>query len=71
MQLKQDILKEAVDIASVVTSSDELIDLEKSSDSPHPTNTFTNMLDILLKGIGVDNTTAPDDQDNSATANIL
>jgi len=71
MQLKQDILKEAVDIVSVVTSSDELIDLEKSSDPPHPTNTSTNMLDILLNGIGVDNTTAPDDQDNSATANIL
>ena len=71
MQLKQDILKEAVDIVSVVTSSDELIDLEKSSDPPHPTNTSTNMLDILLNCIGVDNTTAPDDQDNSATANIL
>jgi len=71
MQLKQDILKEAVDIVSVVTSSDELIDLEKSSDPPHRTNTSTNMLDILLNGIGVDNTTAPDDQDNSATANIL
>jgi hypothetical protein len=71
MQLKQDILKEAVDIVSVVTSSDELIDLEKSSDPPHSTDTPTNMLDILLNGIGVDNTIAPDDQDNTATANIL
>ncbi len=70
MQLKTDILKEAVDIVSAVTSSDEPIDLEKSSDTPHPTNTPTNMLDILLNGIGGDKTTS-DDQDNTATANIL
>ena len=70
MQLKQDILKEAVDIVSVVTSSDELIDLEKSSDPPHPTDTPNNMVDILLNGISVDKIT-PDDQHNTATANIL
>ena len=70
MQLKTDILKEAIDIVSAVTSSDEPIDLEKSSDPPHPSNTPTNMLDILLNGIGGDKTT-PDDQDNTATANML
>ena len=73
MQLKKYILKEAVDIVSVVTSSDEPIDLEleQSSDPPHPTDTSTNMLDILLNGIGGNNTTAHDDQDNTATTNIL
>ena len=70
MQLKTDILKEAIDIVSAVTSSDEPIDLEKSSDPPHPTDTLTNMLDILLSGIGGDKTT-PDDQDNTASAHIL
>ena len=70
MQLKTDILKEAIDIVSAITSSDEPIDLEKSSDPPHPTDTPTNMRDILLNGIGGDKTT-PDDQDNTATANIL
>ena len=70
MQLKTDTLKEAIDIVSAVTSSDESIDLEKSSDPPHPTDTPTNMLDILLNGIGGDKTT-PDDQDNTATAIIL
>ena len=69
MQLKTDILKEAI-IVSAVTSSDEPIDLEKSSDPPHPKDMPTNMLDILLKGIGGDKMT-PDDQDNTATANIL
>jgi hypothetical protein len=69
MQLKTDILKEAT-IVSAVTSSDEPIDLEKSSDPPHLTNTPNNMLDILLNGIGGDKTT-PDDQDNAATANIM
>jgi len=71
MQLKSDILKEAViDIVSAVTSSDEPIDPEKSYDPPHPTNTPTSMLDILLNGIDGDKTT-PNDQDNTATANIL
>jgi len=69
MQVKNDILKLAIDIGSAVTSSDEPIDPEKSSDPPHPTNTPTNMLAILLNGIGGDKTT-PDDQDNTATANI-
>ena len=69
MQLKTDILKEAI-IVSAVTSSDEPIDLEKSSDPPHPTDTPTNMVDILLNGISVDKIT-PDDRHNTATANIL
>jgi len=69
MQLKTDILKEAI-IVSAVTSSDEPIDLENSSDPPHHTDTPTNMLDILLNSIGGDKTT-PGDQDNTATANIL
>ena len=70
MQLKTDILKEAIDIVSAVTSSDEPIDLEKSSELSHPTNMPTNMLDVLLNSIGGDKTT-PDDQDNTATANML
>jgi hypothetical protein len=70
MQLKTDILKEAIDIVSAVTSSDEPIDLEKSFEHSHPTNMPTNMLDVLLNSIGGDKTT-PDDQDNSATANML
>ena len=70
MQLKTDILKEAIDIVSAVTSSDEPIDLEKSSELSHPTNMPTNMLDVLLNSIGGDKMT-PEDQDNSATANML
>jgi hypothetical protein len=70
MQLKTDILKEAIDIVSAVTSSDEPIDLEKSSELSHPTNMPTNMLDVLLNSIGGDKTT-PDIQDNTATANML
>ena len=70
MQLKTDILKEAIDIVSAVTSSDEPIDLEKSSELSHPTNMPTNMLDVLLNTIGGDKMT-PDDQDNTATANML
>jgi len=69
MQLKTDILKEVI-IVSAVTSSDEPIDLEKSSDPPHPTDMPTNMLDILFNCIGGDKTT-PDDQDNTATANEI
>jgi len=38
--------------------------------NPYPTDMPTNMLDILLNGIGGDKTT-PDDQDSTATANIL
>jgi hypothetical protein len=70
MQQKADILKEAIDIVSAVTSSDEPIDLEKSSELSHPTNMPTNMLGILLNSIGGDKMT-PDNQDNTATANIL
>ncbi len=70
MQLRIDILKEAIDIVSAVTSSDEPIDLEKSSELSHPTNMPTNMLDVLLNSIGCDKTT-PDNQDNTATANML
>ena len=70
MQLKTDILQEAIGIVSAVTSSDEPINLETTSDPPHSTNNPTNMLEILLNGIGGDNTN-PDDQDNTATANIL
>ncbi len=57
MQLKTDILKEAIDIVSAVTSSDEPIDLEKSSELSHQTNMPTNMLDVLLSSIGGDKTT--------------
>jgi len=70
MQLKTDILQEAIGIVSAVTSSDEPINLETTSDPPHSTNNPTNMLEILLNGIGGDKTN-PDDQDNTATANIL
>ena len=69
MQLKTDILQEAIGIVSAVTSS-EPINLEMTSDPPHSTNNPTNMLEILLNGIGGDNTT-PNDQDNTATANIV
>jgi hypothetical protein len=70
MQLKTDILKEAIDIVSAVTSSDEPIYLEKSSELSHSTNMPTNMLDVLLNSIGGDKTTH-DNQDNTATANML
>jgi hypothetical protein len=70
MQLKTDILKEAIDIVSAVTSSDEPIDLEQSSGPPHPTDTPTNMLNILLNNISGDETT-PDDQDNTTATNML
>jgi hypothetical protein len=70
MQLKTDILKEVIDIVSAVTSFDEPIDLEKSSELSHPTNMPTNMLDFLLNSIGGDKMT-PDNQDNTATANML
>jgi hypothetical protein len=44
MQLKTDILKEAIDIVSAVTSSDEPIDLKKSSAPPHPTDTLAKKI---------------------------
>ncbi len=45
-------------------------DLEKSSELSHPTNMPTNMLDVLLNSIDGDKRT-PDNQDNTATANML
>jgi hypothetical protein len=71
MQLKSDIFNEAVGSLSVATSSDEPNNLEESSDSLHPIKAPpNNMLDILLNGIGGDKTT-PNDQVNTANANML
>jgi hypothetical protein len=71
MQLKSDIWNEAVGSLSVATSSDEPNNLEESSDPLHPIKAPPiNMLDILLNGIGGDKTT-PNDQVNTATANML
>jgi hypothetical protein len=68
MQLKSDILNEAVGSLSVVTSSDDPNNLEESSDPLHPIEAPpANMLDILLNGIG--SMTTPNDQVNTATAN--
>jgi hypothetical protein len=70
-QLKSDILNEAVGSLSVTTSSDEPNNLEESSDPLHSIKAPPiNMLDILLNGIGGDKTT-PNDQVNTATANML
>jgi hypothetical protein len=80
MQLKTGILNEAIGSVSVATSSDEFINLEESSDPPHPDPPHsidtTNMLDILLNGIDGDkistiNVDTPDDQDNTVAANML
>ncbi len=69
MQLKSDILNEAVGSLSVATSSDDPNNLEESSDPLHPMEAPpANMLDILLNGIGGGMTT-PNDQINTATAN--
>jgi len=69
MQLKSDILNEAVGSLSGATSSDDPNNLEESSDPLHPIGApSTNMLDILLNGIGGGMTT-PNDQVNTATAN--
>ena len=55
----------------MATSSDEPNNLEESSDPLHPIEAPPiNMLDILLNGIGGDKTT-PNDQVNTATANML
>ena len=67
MQLKSDILNEAVGSLSVVTSSDDPNNLEKSSNPLEAPP--ANMLDILLNGIG--GTTTPYDQVNTATANQM
>jgi hypothetical protein len=69
MQLKSDILNEAVGSLSVATSSDDPNILEESSDPLHPIEAPpANMLDILLNGIDGGMTT-PSDQVNTATAN--
>ncbi len=53
----------------MATSSDDPNNLEESSDPLHPIEAPpTNMLDILLNGIGGGMTT-PNDQVNTATAN--
>jgi hypothetical protein len=72
MQLKSDILNEAVGSLSVATSSDEPNNLEESSDPLHPAIEAppSNMLDILLNDIDGDKTT-PNDQVNTATAYML
>ena len=50
MQLKTDILNEAVNSVSVAVPSDEVIDiLDEPSNPPLPAD--TNMLDILLNNI--------------------
>ena len=55
----------------MVTSSDDTNNLEESSDPIHPIKAPPiNMLVILLNGIGGDKTT-PNDQVNTATANML
>ncbi len=55
----------------MATSSDDTNNLEEPSDPLHPIEAPPiNMLDILLNGIGGDKTT-PNDQVNTATANML
>jgi hypothetical protein len=75
MQLKSDILNEAVGRFSVATSSDDPNNLEESSDplEAPPTGPLeappTNMLDILLNGIGGGGgggMTTPNDQVSTA-----
>jgi hypothetical protein len=71
MQLKSDILNEAVGSLSVATSSDEPNNLEEYSDPLHPIEVPPiNLLDILLNGIDGDKTT-PNNQVNTATANMI
>ena len=71
MQLKSDILNEAVGSLSVAMSSDDPNNLEESSDPLHPIEAPpANMLDILLNGIGGGLAT-PNDQVNTATAKQL
>jgi hypothetical protein len=68
MQLKSDILNEAVGSLYVAMSCDDPNNLEESSDPLHPIEAPpANMLDILLNGIG--SITTPNDQVNTATAN--
>ena len=69
MQLKSDILNEAVGSLSVATSSDDPNNLEESSDPLHPIKAPpANMLDILLNGIGGGMTTPNDQVNTAATA---
>jgi hypothetical protein len=72
MQLKTDILNEAVNSVSVAVPSDEVIDiLDEPSDPPLPAD--FNMLDALLNNIDENytiNDATPDDQD-TANANML
>ena len=71
MQLKSDILNEAVGSLSVAMSSNDPNNLEESSDPLHPIEAPpANMLDILLNGIDGDKTT-PNNQVNTATANMI
>jgi hypothetical protein len=67
MQLKSDILNEAVGSLSVATSSDDPNNLEESSD-PALEAPPANMLDILLNGIGGGMTTPNDQVNTAATA---
>ena len=67
MQLKSDILNEAVGSLSVATSSDDPNNLEESSDPLEAPP--ANMLDILLNGIGGGMTTPNDQVNTAATAN--
>ena len=74
MQLKTDILNEAVVSVSVAITPGEVIDLldDKPSDPPLPAN--TNMLDILLNNIDENitiNDATPDNQDNADAAKKL
>jgi hypothetical protein len=74
MQLKTDILNEAVMSVSVAVTLDEVIDLldDKPSDPPLPAD--TNLIDVLSNNIGENNTindATPDDQDNADAAKKL
>ncbi len=73
MQLKTDILNEAVNSVSVAVPSDEVIDiLDEPSEPPLPAD--TNMLDILLNNIDENytiNDATPNDQDTADSAKKL
>ena len=73
MQLKTDILNEAVNSVSVAVPSDEVIDIvDEPSDPPLPAD--FNMLDALLNNIDENytiNDATPDDQDTADAAKTL
>ena len=73
MQLKTDILNEAVNSVSVAVPSDEVIDiLDEPSDPPLPAD--FNMLDALLNNIDENytiNDATPNDQDTADAAKTL